>query len=310
MHLGAARSPRPVRPRPRRLLPALVLALGLALAVPATGHAGVDPDPGPDPGPGPGAEPRTTVLSADAPARYAGSQVPVRLVLTDEAGAPVPGAVLRLERRRDGVWSEVPAGPTDETGTATAEVEAARAPKDNRVRASYDGDEAHAASGTGMVRLPLRRRNADVRLRGPSSVVDEQSVRLRLRVTTGAGEPVEGPVRLERRAGRRWVDQERLRLDERGRAATRVAPREDTRYRARVLQRPWLSSGTNRAPPRQPAAGHAGGAPGGGPGSAPVAARAAPGRGGGAAREGLTHPGRRLEADDRPQLARRLPRGP
>ena len=241
VHLGAARSPRPVRPRPHRLLPALVLALGLALAVPATGHAGVEPDPGPDPAPQPG----PTVLTAEAPARYAGSRVPVRLVLTDGTGQPVVGAALRLERRTDGVWSQVPAGPTDETGTATAAVEAARAPRDNRVRASYDGDETHAASGTGLVRLRLRRRNADVRLRGPGSVVDEQSVRLRLRVTTGSGEPVEGPVRLERRAGRRWVDEERLRLDERGRAATRVAPREDTRYRARVLQRPWLSAGSS-----------------------------------------------------------------
>lgn len=254
--LGPARSPRrPAhslsghsrsghrrhRHRPHRLLPALVLAL--ALVLPAAGPAAADPDPGPGPDPAP--EPVATVLTAEAPARYAGSRVPVRLLLTDEAGEPVAGAALRLERRRDGVWSEVPAGPTDETGSATAEVEAARAPKDNRVRASYDGDETHAPSGTGLVRLRLRRRNADVRLDGPGSVVDEQSVRLRVRVTTGAGEPVEGPVRLERRAGRRWVEEERLRLDQRGRAATRVAPREDTRYRARVTRRPWLDSGTS-----------------------------------------------------------------
>lgn len=245
VHLGAARPCRQPAPRPRRLLLVLATAATL-LAVPVPALAGVeDPvPPGPPGPPGPPA-PSATVLEASAPARYAGDAVPVRLVLSDAAGTPVAGAPLRLERRFGGAWSEVPVAATDEGGAVTAQVEVARAPKDNQVRATYDGDETHEGSSTGLVRLALRRRNADVRLRGPGSVVDEQSVVLRVRVTTGAGDPVEGPVQLLRRAGRRWVEERALRLDGRGRADAEVAPRVDTRYRARLAQRPWLARGTS-----------------------------------------------------------------
>ena len=237
-----------VRVRLGTLLLPLVTALVLGSLAPAA--AVEEPEPPGTPAP--------TTLSAEVREGYAGTEVPVRLVLLDAAGAPVAGAPVLLERRRAGEWREVPLAPTDETGTATAGVELARAPKDNRVRATYEGDEELAASTTGPVRLELRRRNAVVRLRGPGRVVDEQSVPLRVRVRTGSGDPVQVPVTLLRRDGKRWVRVERLRPDAQGRAATEVTPRVDTRWRARVPRRAWLERASSvvhridNVPPNRP----------------------------------------------------------
>lgn len=185
-------------------------------------------------------------LHLTAPQRYAGQPVPVTLILVDDEGEPVPGAAIRVERRTDGTWADLAVVTTDQAGTATLETDLTRAPADNTLRASSLDEASGRSVATGPVTLPLRRRNAKASLRGPREVVDEKSVRVAVRWTTGAGEPVAGEVVLERNRNGRWRPETRLTTGEDGRASTRVAPREDARYRLRTPRRPWVQRDTSR----------------------------------------------------------------
>jgi 5-hydroxyisourate hydrolase-like protein (transthyretin family) len=229
----------------------VVVLLALALGAPA-GAAPADREDVPATEPG---------LHLTAPPTYAGEPAPVSVVLSDAAGGPVVGASVRVERQVAGEWTGVAVVVTDAAGTAALEAVLSREPADNVVRATWDattgqpaepgggtdpGEEAAAEpQQTGPVVLPLRRRNARAELSGPDSLVDETSVRLALRWRTGGGEPVTGEVVLEEKRGDRWRKVERLRTDEQGRASTRVAPREDTRYRVRTPRQPWLERDTS-----------------------------------------------------------------
>ncbi len=159
------------------------------------------------------------------------------------AGEPVAGASLRVERRSGDTWAEVAVLTTAEDGTASLPVTLTRRPEDNVLRASWAGDETHEPQATGPVTLPLRRRNARLRVKGPDEVVDETSVRVAVKWTTGSGDPVVGEVALQRKRNGRWREVEVLTTDERGRAHTRIAPRDDSRWRFRTARQPWLERG-------------------------------------------------------------------
>ena len=208
----------------------LALALGVlpAAAAPAERPASREVPPG---------------LTLSAPPTYAGQDAPVTVALADEAGEPVAGASLRVERRSGDTWAEVAVLTTAEDGTASLPVTLTRRPEDNVLRASWAGDETHEPQATGPVTLPLRRRNARLRVKGPDEVVDETSVRVAVRWTTGSGDPVVGEVALQRKRNGRWREVEVLTTDERGRAHTRIAPRDDSRWRFRTARQPWLERG-------------------------------------------------------------------
>lgn len=178
-------------------------------------------------------------LGLSAPAVYADSPAPVTVTLADAAGEPVAGESVRVERRTAGTWADVATVVTGSDGTATLEVVLSRDPEDNLLRASTGTESVEST-------LPLRRRNASVVVSGPDEVVDETSVRLGLRWTTGAGKPLAGEVVLEQLLRERWRVVERLTTGADGRAETRVAPREDARYRVRTPRQPWLERGTSR----------------------------------------------------------------
>ncbi|MEQ4548468.1 hypothetical protein, partial [Nocardioides kribbensis] len=129
---------------PLRLLVLLVCA-ALAGAALTVVPAGAAPAPG---------------LSLEAPARYADTATPLTATLRDDAGAPVTGAEVVVERRRGGEWAEVARALTDEAGVVVVDVVVARAPKDNVVRASFAGDATHPAAEVTTV-LPLRKRGSD-----------------------------------------------------------------------------------------------------------------------------------------------------
>lgn len=232
----------------------LVLALAAPLAGPAAGPAAALPG---EPAARTDGEPG---LSVTAKRRYAGDEAPVTVHLHDDAGQPLAGQPVLLERRTDGTWREVASLTTDEEGRARTAVELSREPRDNRVRATYAGDGTTPPDSTGVVGLELRRRNARVVVGGPGRVVDERSVAVKVRWTTGQGEGVSGPVVLERRVDGRWRRQARLETGPGGRAQVVVTPREDSRWRARSPRRPWLERGTSpvhridNLPPGQPVA--------------------------------------------------------
>lgn len=226
-----------------------VLSLALALVAPAVAAPADREQRGAAPG-----------LHLTAPPTYAGEPALVSVVLSDAAGRPVVGARVRVERLAAGEWGEVAVVVTDAAGSATLEAVVERDPAANVLRATWDGASGQPAEPdaepdaepggtepqeTGPVTLPLRRRTARAELDGPDEVVDEKSVRLALRWRTGAGDPVTGEVVLEERRGDRWREVERLRTDDQGRTSTRVAPREDTRYRVRTPRQPWLERDTS-----------------------------------------------------------------
>ncbi|KQQ43122.1 M15 family metallopeptidase [Nocardioides sp. Leaf307] len=199
---------------------------------------------------------RAPGLTVEAPARYADTATPLTATLRDDAGAPVAGAEVVVERRRGGEWAEVARALSDEAGAVVVDVVLARAPKDNVVRAVFAGDATHPAAEATTV-LPLRKRGSDLRLGGPGRVVDERSVDLAVRWTTGSGTPVAGRVTVQSkpRGAKAWSDPVRVRTDDQGRASLTVRPRVDTVYRALAPAKAWLErsvSGTHLVDNRPP----------------------------------------------------------
>lgn len=189
------------------------------------------------------AAPTSLVLSAE-PA-YAGNDATLVVRLATD-GEAVPAAPVQLERRLDGEWRAIGTVTTNAEGRATQPVLVRKEPGNNLVRASYAGDATHEPQTT-RHRLPIRKRNGKVVIEAPGEFVDERSARIGVRWTTGAGEPVvDGRVRLEKRISLgEWKLVERLRTNGEGRAATRVSPREDSRWRARAIWLPWVERDTS-----------------------------------------------------------------
>ena len=265
MSLGSLSSLRPRDPlAPHRRRAALLVATALGLALLAPTGALAQQEPG---------EPVPTALDLQVPERqYAGTTAVVAGVLTEEAGAePVEGAAVLFERRTGGEWAELATVPTDAEGRAEASFQVARRHQDNRVRASYAGepgtepgtdpgtDPGTAPSEAGPSTVAIRRRGVQVRVGGPDEVVDEQSVKIWIRVRTGTGTPVQTKVRLQRRdPGGDWRTVRRLRTDAEGRRTLTSTPRVDTRWRVRTAKTSWLRKGRSRVhridnlPPGEP----------------------------------------------------------
>jgi len=192
------------------------------------------------------AEPVPTLLEIEAGRGKAGAEAPVTVRLTDQAGLPVVGAQVRLERR-----SGEPIGTltTDGEGVAQAEVVVARTKADNRVVAAYDGDAEHAAA-TAETRIELVRRRTTLQLKAPRALIDGRRATLRIRWRAGDGTPVSGPVRVFRGTkGTKWKRVRTVRTGDDGRARLRVRPRQDTRWQVRTRKLAWVRG--DRSPVRR-----------------------------------------------------------
>ena len=225
---------------------------------------------------------------------------------------PVAGQPVTLDRRRDGEWHQVAALVTDADGEAVSDLPLERDASDNVVRATYDGDDVtYADAGTGRVQLRMERREGVVTLDGPGSVVDERAVTLTVRWRARNGTPVPGRVTVDRRlGGGDWTRVARPRLGEDGTATITSRPRQDSRWRARAGRLDWVTgdrSGVHRVdnlPPGNPVQ-----LPAGAP-RPRVDLPDQPHAVGEGAHAVVTRiPRRRLEPDDRPLVAPRLPRG-
>ena len=182
----------------------------------------------------------STKLSLAAPPTYAGTRTTLEVDLEDEAGAPVVDAPVVLERRTSGQWAPVATVTTDEHGHASEQVTLRKDPGDNVFRGSYVGDATHAPS-TAQAEVHLKRRGSRVEIHGPATVVDERRVPVKVRWTTRKGRPIAGAVELYRSlAGGKWKRVATLHTGGDGRARISVMPRQDSRWRARAVGKPWV----------------------------------------------------------------------
>lgn len=187
-----------------------------------------------------------TVLTMNGASGYAGNNTPLRIDLAEGNGTPVAAAEVLVERQGDAGWLPLGAVVTDDSGHAALDAQLSRTPSENVFRASYAGDDTHAGSETGPVRVALIRRQSVVRVGGPGTVVDEQQVRITVSWTTGGGDPVSGVVRVFRRdAGREWTRARAVRTGADGHVEFLARPRTDTRWRAQVVRRSWIQGDTS-----------------------------------------------------------------
>jgi 5-hydroxyisourate hydrolase-like protein (transthyretin family) len=205
---------------------AIVVALGLALPAQAADQV-------------------PTTLTMTGQEKYAGQVTPLQIRLRHDDTSPVVGGPVVVERREGGTWRTIGTVPTDADGRASLDATLFRRATDNVFRASYVGDADSAPAETGPVAVRLLRRNSQVTVGGPSSVVDEQSVRVSVRWTIANGDPVNGVVRLQRRVGDHWRVVHRLRTGKDGRASISVRPRTDTSWRAQAPRLDWVSGDTS-----------------------------------------------------------------
>ena len=200
----------------------------------------------------------TTRLSLDADPAYAGNETTLRVVLVDGGGVGVANATVTLERRTAGEWAPVATVTTDESGRATQRVALSRTPGDNVFRGTYAGDVVHEPA-EGQVAVVLERRGSRLVVGGPDEVVDGRAVPVLVRWTTTNGEPVAGPVTLQRSvSGGPWRLFRTLRTGDDGRAEITTTPRQDTRWRARAGGQAWVEGdespvhGIDNLPPVPP----------------------------------------------------------
>ena len=191
-----------------------------------------------------------------------GLEVTVRAVVRRfDDGAPVAGAEVRLERRRDGAWTAAGTYTTDPDGRVTELVTVRQRPRDNRFRALFPGTTTVAPGVAEVLAVePVKARTA-IAVRGPARIVDETDETLTFRWRARDGRPVPGRARVwTRAAGQEWRRGPRLRFDEQGEARLGVAPRVDTRYRVVGGPGPWWRGATSEAhvldnvPPGDPVA--------------------------------------------------------
>lgn len=194
-------------------------------------------------------DPDPTFLTVSGGPAYADTVTPVRVDLVQEDLTPIVGAHVVIERSTAGAWSQVGTVVTDGEGQASIDVTLARTSADNVVRASYAGDPEHAAAVTGPVPIALLRRRSVLTIGGPTSVVDELSVPITLRWTTGSGVPVAGQVQLFRRssAADPWTLSRTVTTGADGRATVMVSPRVDSRWRAEVAALDWVEGARSSA---------------------------------------------------------------
>ncbi len=248
MHLGQPTAHRPSRPSPgASRLRAAVLAVVLALSV----GLGLAAAPGTAQ-----AAPAPTALTLSAAAGYAGASTTLGVELTS-AGAAVAGAEVRLERRQGSGWVPAATLTTGADGRAALAVTVGRSAAENTFRAFYDGDPVSYAPSSTSTTVGLLRRASRLTLTGPRRVADGRAVTLEVRWRTTDGQAVSGPVALYRRVpgARRFRLVRTVSTDAAGRTRLRVAPRTDTRWRARARATAWAGaarSGVHRLDNRPP----------------------------------------------------------
>lgn len=187
-----------------------------------------------------------TSLQMSSTRAYAGEPTTLTLVLTDATGAPVAGEV-EVQRRSGAEWRPLTTVTTDQAGHAALTAVLGRTNGANVFRAGFLGSETHAPAGTGPHQARLRKRRSVLVVAGPDSVVDERSTVVRVRWRAG-GAPVPGTVRLLRRleGEKRWRKVKVLRTGADGRAALRVRPRVDSRWKATARGQAWATGARSR----------------------------------------------------------------
>ena len=179
-------------------------------------------------------------MSAPASGK-AGLRVPFTATLTDEVGAPIPGATLIIQRLGT-TWVPVRSGTTNSAGKVVLDVALPAGAK--RWRASYKGDPTHAASLSPEIQVTGLRYTSTLLLTGPTRIVDETARSLTMSWTAGDGGPVSGAVTVQRKpiGSGSWTAYRRLRTNSAGEASVAVRPRVDTAFRAVGSAGSWWSS--------------------------------------------------------------------
>lgn len=180
-----------------------------------------------------------TTLLVSAPASYADRDTTLTVAL-GTSGVPIADAPVVVERWDGAAWQPVGSVVTDLTGAAALAVSVDRSPTRNLLRASYAGDEVNAPVSVQYV-LPLAALPTSTTITGPTRVVDEQSIYLRLTWKTVEGAAVPGRVTLQQYVdgGWRWVTT--VSTNAAGYVDVRLVPRVDTRWRAVSLGAPWAA---------------------------------------------------------------------
>lgn len=190
----------------------------------------------------------TSTLQLSAPAEYADRDTTLTIALQD-AGLPIAGAPVTLERWDGALWQPVGSGPvlTEGTGTVTVAVPVDRSPTRNLLRATYAGDSDHAAASV-EYRLSLTALPTTTVLNGSTKVIDEQGVYVRITWTTIEGTPVAGPVALQQYVDGAWRSYKTLTTNAEGTVRVLLRPRVDSRWRGVGKGLPWAArsySGTH-----------------------------------------------------------------
>lgn len=151
-------------------------------------------------------------------------------VLKDENAAPLVGVTVTLERLWTS-WKPVSTGTTD--GARQVVVNGVLPAGPRNWRASYAGDETHAASLSPEVQATGEILASILVLSGPTRLVDERTGTLKMSWTASDGTPVDGVVTVRRRLrGGPWTDYKRIRTLQ-GKATLSVTPRLDSTWRLR-----------------------------------------------------------------------------
>ncbi|HET7329099.1 MAG TPA: M15 family metallopeptidase [Nocardioidaceae bacterium] len=206
---------------------AIVATAALGLGVPATADAAET-----------AGAPTPTVLTLTARDRaFVATDTRLTVRLADVAGNAVAGAAVRVQRRVNGGWRFAQRLTTNGNGVARTDVRVRTVGDGNRFRAVWDGhtgdDGTDYAGDTSAAEAITGRRIAtSLRLGGPGRVVDERRVSLTVTWHAVDGRPITQRVRLYRKnAGQRRWQHVRTPLVRDGRAALRVRPRVDSRWR-------------------------------------------------------------------------------
>ncbi|WP_122816728.1 M15 family metallopeptidase [Nocardioides pantholopis] len=189
------------------------------------------------------AAPAATTLVLSGTGGTAGATTTLALELRTTDGRPVAGATVLVERASGGGgWAPVGTVGTDAAGRATLPATIDRVPARNAFRASWAGDTTYAGAAA-ATQVRLTRLGSSLAVTGPGSVTDGASVDLQVTWRTVDGQPVAGPVRLQRRnAGGKWRTVTTLRTGPDGTARLRVRPRVDTAWRARAAALAWVEA--------------------------------------------------------------------
>ena len=222
----------------RRLgsLVAGVVALVLLGSLPAAAVS-AEPDP-----------PAATDLALTAPATASlHGRVTLTATLASE-GTPVPGATIRFERHQpDDSWTTVGSVATGTDGTAS--YDAPVTDPSTTFRASYDGDEAYAASVSPTVVVTGQRQPTVLGIDTPASFVDEHEITISLHWrSVESDERVPGTITVwMHRSGGAWKVWHRLVPGADGTVSFTARPRYDTWWKATGSAGTWWAADDTNA---------------------------------------------------------------